>query len=57
VMAAGRHTPREALSYVARHLRPQDAVCIGVFLKDNPEMLADDLHLLEELVVNKETTQ
>jgi hypothetical protein len=35
-MAAGRNDPREALAFVARHLRPQDAVCIGFFMRDNP---------------------
>jgi len=48
VMAAGRNDPREALEFVARHLRPQDAVCIGVFLKDFPDSIEEDLRLLEE---------
>jgi hypothetical protein len=50
VFAAGRHDPREALAFVAQHLRPQDAVCVGVFTKDKPGMLAEDLRLLEEAV-------
>lgn len=48
VFAAGRNDPREALSFVAKHLRPQDAVCVGIFPKDKPDMLAEDLRLLEE---------
>ena len=48
VMAAGRNTPQEALAFTARHLRANDAVCIGVFPKDQPEMLAEDARLLEE---------
>jgi len=48
VMAAGRNDPKEALEFVARHLRPQDAVCVGVCPKDNPRMLEEDLRLLEE---------
>jgi len=48
VLAAGRNDPREALTYVARHLRPQDAVCIGVFPKEKSEMLAEDIALLNE---------
>jgi hypothetical protein len=47
VFAAGRNDPREAFAYVAANLRPQDAVCIGVYPKDNPNMLADDLALFE----------
>jgi len=47
VMAAGRNDPNEALAFVAKHLRPQDAVCIGVYTKDKPDMLEEDLRLLE----------
>jgi hypothetical protein len=46
IFAAGRNDPAEALDFVAEHLRPQDAVCVGVFTKDNPDMLADDARLL-----------
>jgi hypothetical protein len=47
VMAAGRKSPQEAFDFVADHLRPQDAVCVGVFPKDKPGMLAEDVRLLE----------
>lgn len=50
VMAAGRNEPREAFAFVARHLRAQDAVCVGVYLGDNPHMLAENARLLEENV-------
>jgi hypothetical protein len=48
IFAAGRNDPRTAFEYTARHLRPQDAVCVGVFPKDNPRMIEEDLRLLEE---------
>lgn len=48
VMAAGRTPPEEALDFVAAHLRPQDAVCIGVYTRSNAAMLADDARLLAE---------
>jgi hypothetical protein len=48
VMAAGRNDPREALTFVARHLRPQDAVCIGFFTQAAPNAIEEDLRLLEE---------
>ena len=48
VMAAGRNDPRAALDFVATHLRPQDAVTIGVFTKDKPDMFAEDARILEE---------
>lgn len=50
VMAAGRNQPEEAFAFAARHLRKNDAVCVGVFPKDNPEMLAEDARILEEQV-------
>jgi hypothetical protein len=48
VLAAGRNDPEQALGFAARHLRPQDAVCVGVYTKDKPDMLAQDLALLEQ---------
>jgi len=47
VLAAGRSDPEEAFGYVAKSLRPQDAVCVGICMKDNPNMLAEDVKLLE----------
>jgi hypothetical protein len=48
IFAAGRNDPRAGFAFAARHMRPGDAVCIGVFPKHNPAMLADDLRLFEE---------
>ena len=53
IFAAGRNDPREAFTFVAQHLRPQDAVCIGVFPKHKPDMLAENVCLFEE-VLSKE---
>lgn len=47
VLAAGRHNPKEAFEYVADVYRPGDAVCVGIFTKDNPNMIREDIHLLE----------
>ena len=47
VMAAGRTDPREAFEYVADAYRPGDAVCVGIFTKDNPNMIQEDIDLLE----------
>jgi len=47
VLAAGRKDPAEALEYVARNMRPGDAVCVGIHAKDKPDMLAEDVALLE----------
>ncbi len=48
VMAAGRNDPADALRFAACHMRSADGLCIGIFPKDNPEMLADDVHLFEQ---------
>ena len=48
VMAAGRNDPAEAFDFVARHLRPTDAVCVGVHTKDKWDMLAEDGAILEQ---------
>ena len=45
VMAAGRNQPGEALAFAAQAMRPTDAVCVGVFPKDQPDMLAQDVRL------------
>ena len=47
VMAAGRNDPEQALELVARCLRPQDAVCIGIYPQDKPDMMAENIGLLE----------
>jgi hypothetical protein len=50
VMAAGRNDPEEALEFVARHLRAQDAVCTGIYPRDNPDMLVENIELLEKYI-------
>ncbi len=47
VMAAGRNDPAEALAFAADAMRPTDAVCVGVFTRDNPDMLAEDVRLFQ----------
>ena len=52
VLAAGRHNPKEAFAYVVRHLRDHDAVAVGVFTKDNPNMLQQDVQLFTQSVAD-----
>jgi hypothetical protein len=47
VLAAARNDPREAFAYVAEVYRPGDAVCVGIFTKANPNMIREDVDLLE----------
>ena len=51
VLAAGRHDPADAFAYVAKHLRPTDAVCIGIYNEDKPDMLAEDVELFQRAVI------
>ena len=50
VLAAGRIPPAEALTFVAQHLRPSDAVCVGICLKDNPRSMEDNLRTLDAAI-------
>jgi len=45
ILAAGRHDPKQAFDYATAHMRPQDAVVVGVYTEDNPNMIAEDLDL------------
>jgi hypothetical protein len=57
VLAAGRDEPRQAFAFVAQHLRPQDGVCVGVYTKDRPDMLEEDLRLLEDSLRNRQESE
>jgi hypothetical protein len=46
VLAAGRTAAADGLAYAARNMRGGDAVCVGIFTQDNPNMLAEDIALL-----------
>ncbi len=48
IMAAGRNRPADSFRYAAKHIRPCDAVCVGVYTRDLPKMLEEDVRLLEE---------
>lgn len=53
VMAAGRNDPAEAFAVVAKALRPGDAVCVGIYPEHKPDMLAEDVRLLEEALATR----
>jgi hypothetical protein len=46
VLAGGRTDPAEGFAFAAKHLRPQDTVVIGIYTKDKPTMMEEDIHLL-----------
>jgi hypothetical protein len=47
-MACGRNDPRAAFDYSVRHMRPGDAVCVGIYTKPRPDELEEDVRLFEE---------
>jgi len=46
ILAAGRNDSREAFNFTARHLRQQDGLCVGIYPKDNPKMLEEDVQMI-----------
>ena len=52
IMAAGRNNPAEAFDFATRHMRPFDMVCVGVYTKHAPQMLEQDIGLLEKSLAN-----
>jgi hypothetical protein len=47
VLAAGRNDPAQAFDFAASRMRSNDAVCVGVYPKDKPDMLHEDARLLD----------
>jgi hypothetical protein len=45
IMAATRNDPDEAFEYAFAHIKPIDAVCVGIFTKYQPTQVADDAAL------------
>ncbi|MCE1255216.1 MAG: hypothetical protein LWX83_16915 [Anaerolineae bacterium] len=48
IMAAGRNEPAAAFAFAASKMRANDAVCVGLYPKIKPEMLVEDVRLLEQ---------
>jgi hypothetical protein len=53
VLAAGRNNPKDTFEFLSKYLRPQDAVCIGIYSKDKPNMLEENLNLLQSALKKK----
>jgi len=51
IMAVGRNNPSAAFAYAASQMRLNDAVCVGIYQKDRPGILRQDVRLLEESLV------
>ena len=51
ILAAGRNDPAGAFEVAARAMRPDDMVCVGIFDRDQADMLKQDVDLLMEALV------
>jgi len=49
ILAAGRLPAQEAFAFAFRHLRPKDGVCVGIFPKENADMISQDVALTRKL--------
>jgi hypothetical protein len=54
VFAGGNKSVTEGFQYLAGNMRPQDAVCIGHYLGDNPNMIDENVKTFEALVEARE---
>jgi len=50
IIAAGRNDPQEAFAFTVRHMKANDAVCVGVYTKDNRNILEENVHLLANAI-------
>jgi hypothetical protein len=50
ILAAGRNDPKEAFRFAFAHAKPTDAVVVGVFTKDKPDMIAENVRLTVEAI-------
>jgi hypothetical protein len=50
IFAGGNHSIRAGFEFLARHMREKDLTCIGHYLGDNPDMIAENVKTFEELV-------
>jgi hypothetical protein len=48
ILAAGRNDPAAAFAFAASKMRANDAVCVGIYPKDDPGILEQDVRLLLE---------
>ncbi|MBN1290522.1 MAG: hypothetical protein JXB48_01695 [Candidatus Latescibacteria bacterium] len=53
IMAAGRNDPAEAFRFTAHHLRANDAVCVGIYSNDKPDMIGENIRLFEECLIHE----
>ncbi len=53
VFAGGNRPIRAGFEYLARSMRENDLVCIGHYLGDNPNMIAENVEMFDKIVEKK----
>lgn len=53
ILAAGRNDPYEAFKRLSLAMRPTDAVCVGIFGKDDQDMLEKDVKIFKMYIEDK----
>ncbi|MDH7601536.1 MAG: hypothetical protein QHI38_05235 [Armatimonadota bacterium] len=48
ILGAGRKDPADAFAFAVKHLRPCDAVCVGIYDEHKSNMLREDVELFEQ---------
>jgi hypothetical protein len=48
ILGAARLEPKEAFAYAFKNIAAKDGVCVGIYNKDKPDMLAEDLGLMRQ---------
>jgi hypothetical protein len=49
ILGAARLDPAEAFAYTFKHIAAKDGVCVGIYNKDKPDMLAEDVGLMRHV--------
>jgi hypothetical protein len=50
VFAAANHSIEEGWQFLAQQMRADDMTCIGHYLGDNPDMIAENVATFERLI-------
>jgi len=50
ILAAGRNAPEEAFRYAYTHIKPTDAVVVGIYTRHHPTQVADDVALVKRIL-------
>lgn len=57
IMGAGRRDAREAMDFAFANIKPTDAVCVGMYTGDKPNMAAENAEMAREILERPKETQ